>query len=483
MLEDLLKKIEVFSSLNSEGMNALKSAMKPLELKDGDVLCEEGVPGHSMYLVESGELSVIKHGKDRAPVEITRLKPGEVAGIMSLVGHETRSATLKAAGAVRLWEISHDDFQALLDRNPGIARSMLRVLSTYLREEIEVVAQLRTRDIDSRLKIAFFDSKPYTEETFVEKNGEKYALRFYESRLSLDTVSLAEGFKVVCAFVNDTIDEPVVRRLAAMGVEMVAMRCAGYNNVNLKLCKELGISVANVPAYSPHAVAEHAAALMLTLNRKVHRAHNRVREGNFSLNGLVGFDMFGRTVGVIGAGKIGQCLVDIMVGFGCEVLVYDRFPKEYASPRVRNASLDELFARSDIISLHAPLFPETYHIISAKSIAQMKKGVMIINTSRGGLVDAHALIDGLVSGQVGSAGLDVYEEEKDYFFEDTSDMVMKDETLARLTTFNNVIVTGHMAFLTREALLNIAHVTLSNIGEFEGGKRGAAMTNGLWPKE
>jgi D-lactate dehydrogenase len=482
MLEDLLRKIEVFSSLSPGALGDLKSQMKLLELRDGDILCREGEAGHSMYLVESGELSVIKHGKDNAPVEIARLKTGEVAGIMSIVGDETRSATLAASGAVRLWEISHDDFQTLLHRNPGIAQGMLRELSRYLREEIEVVAQLRTRDVDSRLKIAFFDSKPYTEETFQEKNAEKFAQRFYESRLSLDTVSLAEGFQIVCAFVNDTIDEPVVRRLGSMGVQMIAMRCAGYNNVDLKVCKELGISVANVPAYSPHAVAEHAVALMLTLNRKVHRAHNRVRESNFSLNGLVGFDMHGKTVGIIGAGKIGQCLIEIMAGFGCTVLVYDRAPREYKNPLVRNAQLDELFARSDIISLHAPLFPETHHIINAASIDRMKPGVMIINTSRGGLVDAHALIDGLVSGRVGSAGLDVYEEEKDYFFEDTSDMVMKDETLARLTTFNNVIVTGHMAFLTREALLNIADVTLSNVQEFQDGKRGNALTNGLWPK-
>ncbi len=482
MLDDLLKKIEVFSSLTDSALKEVKAQMKPLNLKADDILCREGEQGLSMYLVESGELSVIKYGKDNAQVEIARLRPGEVAGIMSIIGNETRSATMRAAGAVSLWEIGRDDFQKLLDRNPGIARSMLNVVSRYLREEIEVVAQLRTRDVDSRLKIALFDSKQYTEETFKEKNGDRYAFRYYESRLNLDTVALAEGFKAVCAFVNDTIDEPVVRKLAFLGIEKIAMRCAGYNNIDLKTCKELGISVSNVPAYSPYAVAEHAAALMLGLNRKIHRAHTRVREGNFSLQGLVGFDMHGKTVGVVGAGKIGQCLIDIMVGFGCDVLVYDARPKPYDNPKIRNVSLDELFSSADIISLHAPLFPETHHIVNAQSIARMKTGVMIVNTSRGALVDAHALIDGLVSGKVGSAGLDVYEEEKEYFFEDTSDNVMKDETLARLTTMNNVIVTGHMAFLTREALLNIADVTLSNIGEYEQGKRGYELTNGLWPK-
>ncbi|MCE9600288.1 MAG: 2-hydroxyacid dehydrogenase [Spirochaetia bacterium] len=393
-----------------------------------------------------------------------------------------RSATLKATGPVKLWEIGHNEFQKLISRNPSIAQNVLKVLSRYLREETRIVAELRTRDVDSRLKIAVFDSKPYTEDTFRETNNEIHALRFFESRLSLDTVVLAEGCTVVCAFVNDTLDEPIITKLASLGVRMIAMRCAGYNNVDLKACVVNDISIANVPAYSPHAVAEHAVTLMLALNRHIIRAHDRVREGNFSLNGLVGFDMFGKTVGVIGAGKIGQCVIDILCGFGCKVLVMDRSPKDYGNSNVSNASFERICAESDIITLHAPLVPETRHLISADSIRKMKKGVMIINTSRGGLVDAHALVDGLVSGQIGAAGLDVYEEEREYFFEDFSDSVMQDETLARLNTFHNVIVTGHMAFLTREALLSIADVTFKNIAEFVGGKKTGELTNGLLPK-
>ncbi|MBL8021021.1 MAG: 2-hydroxyacid dehydrogenase [Leptospirales bacterium] len=393
-----------------------------------------------------------------------------------------RSATLKATGPVKLWEIGHNEFQKLISRNPSIAQNALKVLSRYLREETRIVAELRTRDVDNRLKIAVFDSKPYTEDTFRETNNELYALRFFESRLSLDTVVLAEGCSVVCAFVNDTLDEPIIKKLAGMGVRMIAMRCAGYNNVDLKACAANDISIANVPAYSPHAVAEHAVTLMLALNRHIIRAHDRVREGNFSLNGLVGFDMFGKTVGVIGAGKIGQCVIDILCGFGCRVLVMDRSARDYGNANAKAAPFDQICAESDIITLHAPLVPETRHIVNAASIQKMKKGVMIINTSRGALVDAQALVNGLVSGQIGSAGLDVYEEEREYFFEDFSDSVMQDETLARLNTFHNVIVTGHMAFLTREALLSIAEVTFRNIAEFVAGKKTAEMSNGLLPR-
>jgi D-lactate dehydrogenase len=253
-----------------------------------------------------------------------------------------------------------------------------------------------------------------------------------------------------------------------MVVRLVAMRCAGYNNVDLTACAQLGIPVVRVPAYSPHAVAEHTVALMLSLNRKIHRAHSRVRDGNFSLDGLVGFDLYGRTVGVVGAGKIGQCVIEILKGFGCRVLVFDKYESDALKARLLfdYVGLDELFRESDIITLHAPLFPETRHVINHAAIDKMKRGVMIINTSRGALIDTSALLDGLKSGQIGYAGLDVYEEESDFFFEDYSDRVMTDDLLARLTTFNNVLVTSHQAFLTRDALENIAETTLDNIRAF-----------------
>jgi D-lactate dehydrogenase len=341
------------------------------------------------------------------------------------------------------------------------------------------VAELTSHDEDNRLKVAVFDSKPYTESIFLDRNQNRYALKFFESRLNRDSAAMASGFRVICPFVNDQISAEVVQELAKLGVEMIALRCAGYNNVDLVACREHNISVARVPAYSPYAVAEHAIALIMALNRNTARAHSRVREGNFSLNGLVGFDMHGKIAGIFGTGKIGGCVINILLGFGCKILACSRYVDRALARRkgVTYVELDELLAKSDIISLHAPLTPETHHIINEKSIKKMKPGVMLINTSRGGLVDTQALIKGLVSGCIGSAGLDVYEEESEYFFEDFSDTVIADDTLARLTTFNNVMVTSHMAFLTREALANIADTTFENIQEYESGNRGEELTN------
>jgi D-lactate dehydrogenase len=319
------------------------------------------------------------------------------------------------------------------------------------------------------------------EEAFRECNLYDYALHFFEPRLSSDTASLAANFKVICVFVNDVLTKSVLTELRSLGVEMVALRCAGYNNVDLQTCQDLGISVARVPAYSPHAVAEHAVALMLTLNRHIHRANLRVREGNFSLKGLVGFDLYNKTVGIIGVGKIGKCMLSILAGFGCKLLVYSRtyYPEIEKQYGAKFVSLNELLSQSVIISIHAPLTPETQHLINDAAIAKMKTGVMLINTSRGGLVDTKALLSGLRDGKIGFAGLDVYEEESGYFFEDMSDHVVRDDVLARLTTFNNVIVTSHQAFLTKEALSGIAEITFRNIREFQMGKRMSELTNAV----
>lgn len=332
-----------------------------------------------------------------------------------------------------------------------------------------------------RLKIAFFDTKKFTRETFTERNKYDFALTFYEHRLTPDTTASAIGFKVVCAFVNDEIDALTVARLKENGVELVAMRAAGYNNVDLEACDSAGITVVRVPAYSPASVAEHSVALMLALNRKIPRAHARVREGNFSLDGLVGFEMKGKTVGIIGTGRIGRCAIDIMLGFGCRVLAYDvrQDPSLKDKPNFSYTDLDTILHESDIISLYLPLLPETVHMIDARAIAKMKPGVMIINTSRGALLDTPALIRGLKSGHIGSAGLDVYEEESEYFFEDFSAAVITDDVLARLLTFPNVIITSHQAFLTKEALVNIADTTFENIHEYESGRRGRDLTNSV----
>ncbi len=323
------------------------------------------------------------------------------------------------------------------------------------------------------MKIAFFDTKPYDKPSF-DKYGEKYGIdfKYYETKLNEDTVELAQGYDGVCVFVNDTVNETVIDRLAEMGVKVLALRCAGFNNVDMKYAYGR-LHVLRVPAYSPYAVAEHAIALLLTSIRRIHKAYIRSRDFNFSLSGLTGFDLHGKTVGVIGTGKIGKVFINICRGFGMKVLAYDKFPSDEIADgeNVRYTNLDELFEKSDIISLHCPLTDETYHMIDENALDKCKKGVVLINTSRGALVDADALLYGIKSRKVGAACLDVYEEESDLFFEDNSGHILEDDTLARLISMPNVIVTSHQAFLTEEALENIAETTVNNImGFFEHGQ-------------
>jgi len=319
------------------------------------------------------------------------------------------------------------------------------------------------------MNVTFFNSKPYDQQFFEEVNQEYgHALTFLEVPLNSSTAVLAAGADAVCAFVNDVASGPVLEQLAAAGVRLLAMRCAGFNNVDLKAAAALGLTVVRVPAYSPYAVAEHTLALILTLNRKTHRAYNRVREGNFALTGLMGFDLHGRTVGLIGLGKIGLVTARILRGFGCRVLGYDVQPSaEAATLGVEQTDLPTLYAESDIISLHCPLTPQTHHLINSESIAQMKDGVMLINTSRGAIIDGLAVIQGLKSEKIKYLGLDVYEEEGDLFFEDLSGKVIQDDVFMRLLSFNNVLITGHQAFFTVDALQNIAQITLQNITDFE----------------
>ncbi len=345
--------------------------------------------------------------------------------------------------------------------------------------ELHATQPLDGHDSEGRRQIAFFDAKQYDLNSFSARNDDSFQLIAIESPLNEQTASAAAGCKVVCIFVNDEAHEPVIARLAELGVELIALRCAGFNNVDLEACRKYGISVVRVPAYSPHAVAEHTVALMLMLNRHLHQAYLRNRAGAFILDGLTGFDMHGKTVGVIGTGKIGQCVVEILTGFGCRVLAYDvhENPEVASLPQTKYVDLDELLSQSDVITLHVPLFEETYHLINQETIARMKPGVMLINTSRGGLVETVSLIDGLKTGQIGYAGLDVYEEEAGIFFHDISNQVLDDDVLARLMTFNNVVITSHQAFLTNEALDNIAETTYANIEEFFAGKRGAELTH------
>ncbi len=323
------------------------------------------------------------------------------------------------------------------------------------------------------MRIAFFDTKPYDKESFESASaGKDITIKYFETKLNEDTVGLAKGFDAVCVFVNDSVNKEVIDRLCELGVGVVALRCAGFNNVDMKYAFGK-IHVLRVPAYSPYAVAEHAMAMLLTSIRRIHKAYIRTKDFNFSLSGMTGFDLHGKTVGIIGTGKIGRVFIDICRGFGMKVLAYDKFPAEGLADgeNIRYVSTDELFSSSDIISLHCPLNDETYHIIDENSIEKCKRGVVIINTSRGALVDAEALLNGIKSRQVGAACLDVYEEESELFFEDYSGHIVEDDTLARLISMPNVIVTSHQAFLTKEALTNIADTTISNLeGFFEKGQ-------------
>jgi D-lactate dehydrogenase len=322
------------------------------------------------------------------------------------------------------------------------------------------------------LKIAVFSRKSYDQESFDRANARhRHALTYFESRLTGRTAALTRGFDTVCPFVNDDLSADVIGTLDANGVRLLTLRSAGFNHVDLRAAAERGLVVTRVPAYSPHAVAEHTAGLILSLNRKFHRAYARVREGNFSLGGLLGFDLYGKIVGVVGTGRIGAVFCRIMAGFQCRIVAHDPFPNpEVTRMGVEYVPLDGLFRTADIVALHLPLTPETHHLVNDDAIRRMKRGVMLINTSRGGLIDTRAVVAGLKSGRIGALGLDVYEEEADLFFEDLSQEVIQDDVFARLLTFPNVLITGHQGFFTREALDNIAETTLANATAFERGE-------------
>jgi len=322
------------------------------------------------------------------------------------------------------------------------------------------------------MKAAIFNAKPYDRQFLGLANKEAgHDLVFFEFHLNRETCKLAFGFEAVCVFVNDCLDKEILTLLANNGVRLIALRCAGFNNVDLKAATDLKLTVVRVPAYAPHGVAEHAIALMLDLDRKIHKAYNRVHDGNFSLDGLLGFEIYRRTVGIIGTGKIGAIVARIMMGFGAKVLAHDSVKDDDCLKLgVEYVSLEELYKQSDIITLHVPLTKETHHMINERSISRIKKGVMLINTSRGALIDTLSVIEGLKSGQIGYLGLDVYEEEGDMFFEDLSSQIIQDDVFARLLTFPNVVITGHQAFFTKEAMANIAHSTLDNLTAFEHGQ-------------
>ncbi|GAB3269560.1 2-hydroxyacid dehydrogenase [Parahaliea aestuarii] len=322
------------------------------------------------------------------------------------------------------------------------------------------------------MKVAVFSTKRYDRDFLERANVHHgHTLTYLEPHLTGATASLAKGFDAACIFVNDHADAQVLEQFAAFGIRLLALRCAGFNQVDLGAAGAHGITVVRVPSYSPHAVAEHALTLMLSLNRRIHRAYNRVRDGNFALNGLLGFDMYGKTVGVIGTGKIGLIMTGILTGLGCKVIAFDPSPAKNLPADASYVDLAELYAQSDIVTLHCPLTADTHHLINGAALAAMKNGVMLINTSRGALIDTRAAIEGLKSGHIGYLGLDVYEEEDELFFDDLSNQVMRDDVFARLLTFPNVLITGHQGFFTREALAAIAETTLANITNYALGRQ------------
>ncbi len=319
------------------------------------------------------------------------------------------------------------------------------------------------------MKIAFFSTRSYDREYFERENKQaQHHIQYLEVQLDEESAPLAKGYEAVCLFVNDRVNAAVAQQLAIAGVRLIALRCAGYNHVDIAAAERCGLTVVRVPAYSPHAVAEHTVALILTLNRKTHRAYNRVREGNFALENLMGFDLFGKTVGVVGTGKIGKVFAQITMGFGCRVLGFDPFPDaELAAAGVQYVSLEELLQRSHIVSLHCPLTEATHHLINADSLRLMRPGAMLINTGRGALINTQAVIQALKSGHLGYLGLDVYEQEEGLFFHDFSHEIIQDDLIARLMTFPNVLITSHQAFFTHEAMTQIARITLQNATAFE----------------
>jgi D-lactate dehydrogenase len=480
--DELLKRSEIFSDLPNNVLTKIEGLFKEMNLERGACLFAEGDEDERIHLVKSGLLKASIHTEKNHEIFLRNLEPGQIVGATSPLTDGIRSATVVAVeNSVLLYLEKSDLDQLLYDDLDAEHRILIQHILSYFAQKVRrknrQYARHADKGDDHTLQVAFYDRKSYMQEIFDERNQYNWRFRYLDTRLSAETASLAAGCPVVCIFVNDIADRDVIRIFSRIGIRLIALRCAGFNNVDIEACREFGIDVVRVPAYSPHAVAEHAVAMLLTLNRKTHRAYQRVREGNFSLEHLVGFDLYQKTIGVIGTGKIGMVFAQIMAGFGVNLIAYDKYPNDdFKRLGGQYTDLDTLLATSDIISLHAPLTPETHHLISAERLSDLKPGIWLINTSRGALIDTKALISGIKSGQIGGAALDVYEEEADYFFEDKSSQVISDDILARLLTFNNVIITSHQAFLTREALQGIADTTIASIREFETGRAGNQLS-------
>jgi len=467
-IADALQKDKFIQSLSKKDAEKLEKSLEKKNVSKGEILIKEGEPQTKAFIVQSGGLERSHNG------ETVQLGSGALSGFLHLINSDPSFGTLKAHKDSVVWVIDSNNFAKLLSESESFNHSYISFLSKQLREHSNTLQSIRSKlGSSNEIKIAFFDSKAYMKDAFEKVNKEggfNFKIEWFKERLNKSTASLASGFKVVCCFVNDNVDAETIERIAEGEVKLIALRCAGYDNVDLEAAKKHEISITRVPAYSPYAVAEFAVTLMLALNRRIHKAYDRVKEFNFSLNGLVGFDMHGKTVGLLGTGQIGGCAANILIGFGCKVLAYDiKEDPEMKKKGVEYVSKEELYAKCDIITVHLPLLKSTEHLVNADAFKQMKKGVILINTSRGAIVDSKALLDALEQGIVGAAGLDVYEGEKAYFFENKSGDTIKDQTLTRLVAAHNVIVTSHQAFLTHEALFNIATSTLESVKEFANG--------------
>ncbi|KNE67102.1 hypothetical protein AMAG_12179, partial [Allomyces macrogynus ATCC 38327] len=492
-----------FATLDEDLRLALAQAFEPVKHHAGTEVVVEGEVPDMFLIVVRGELKVVRNGEKKGV-----MRPFDFFGFKNLFGSGIRSACslIPRHGSVLLYQLHREKFTALLQSRPELTMALLPALASHVSDStLDLPASNHaagskegSTDGDSdpepveagmlpadpaRFKIKLFDAKPYQVKFFEEQNAQfGYEIEYIESKLSPETVHLCEGAHAVCLFVHDAVSRDVAETLVEMGIKLVAYRCAGFDACDLKACDDVGLSVVRVPSYSPAAIAEHAAAMMLGLNRKLSWASARVHTGDFSLDGLVGFDIKGKTIGVAGTGKIGACFVQIALGFGARVLCYDVYknPALLADPRIQYVDLDVLLAESDIISLHMPLLPSTFHVINEATLAKMKRGVMILNTSRGPLIDTPALIEALKTGQVGACGLDVVEGEDDLFFENHSDTPVVNDNIARLLAFQqNVIITAHQAYLTQEALREIALTTLRNVSEYHHGKRMKGLSNSV----
>eukprot|EP00752_Nemacystus_decipiens_P002468 g2324.t1 len=480
--------------------------MQRVELKAGDVLVQEGQPMPGVYCVEEGTLDRVKRhpadDPDKGDFLVDSKEAGSVTGLLHVLKEgesDPAFATVKARDDATVWCLRREDLEKELKDNPDFAVGLLRKLAVEMRRQSKVVRHLVSKagkgedgeDGFEGVKVICYDSADWVRKNFkakVDKHNESASpseqirVDFTSDTLSESTVSAAVGYDVVCLFVNDVADGEVLKTLGMFGVGMLALRCAGFDRVDVDAAQALGLTVARVPAYSPYAVAEHAVALLMALNRKMSRASARTNDANFSLDGLVGFDVHGKTVAVVGCGKIGRCLSNILLGFGVRLLCVEPFGEipELVERGAEFVELEEMWPQADVVFLQVPLLPSTRHMINDDVLPKLKKGMTLINTSRGGLVDTETLIKGLRSGVIRQAGLDVYENESPYFFRDCSDTPVQDHVLAELLGFNNVLLTGHQAFFTQEAIDSIVDTTLGNIAEWRSGSKGKEHKNSIF---